>query len=637
MIMKKFVLYLLITVMLCMSFVGCYQDTDNDKPIEGDNSIIVTPVDPDDGNKDPDDGSGKVDDNKGDENPDDGNKDDSDSDDKTESVMKLFDTVNEHNIDKVITAPNFTIDESVKESTEAFTPAGVISDHMVLQRNAVSCLWGKTNFNGPFAVKINDVTCYGTAVNNSFEIYLSPMKAGGPYDITFYCQNGKKSVKDVLIGDVILFSGQSNMEWFMEYTLSMGKQYVYSGNPAVGGTYIPDSTADPVTYQQYVGSETIKQEYKDMAQSLMESNSNIRLCSPRYALTLDQIAQNSTPQTDLVCKWKAASTSDRSIIESSMFAYLFAKRLQAAVNIPIGVMTCAVGGTNVPAWVKREVVTAHSSDFAYGNNDDTANNGANTTSRCYNTFIAPLTKFTFRSVVWYQGEGQPTKYSDSMKRLIASWREEMDEPDMGFLIVELPMFGNGDTYQLGYDQTSYRNASIYTGMEAQNYFPCRKEQQKIAAEVENCALSVSINTGDYDDIHPSDKRVIASQACDKYIEVFYGSTELLSGPVLNRSEREDEYVILYFDNVGDGLQVKNGGRNFQISQDGKKWYEVYAEKDGKAALMLSPKNTPIKTINYVRYGALNYPRISRLDMSGYVSLFNSKGYPCDQFEIKVDK
>lgn len=588
-----------------MSFVGCHKGPDNDDPgIKDDDTNIISPVDPDDNG---------------------------------ESGMRLFNTVNEHNIEKVVTTPNFTINENVKEVTDAFTPAGVISDHMVLQRNAVSCLWGKTNFNGPFAVKINDVICYGTAVNNTFEIYLSPMEAGGPYNITFYYQNGKKSVKDVLIGDVILFSGQSNMEWYMEFTLNMGKQYVYSGNPAVGGTYIPDSTADPVTYQQYIGSDSIRQEYKNMAQSLMENNSNIRLCNPRYALTTEQIAQNNTEQTDLVCNWRAASTSDRSIIESSMFAYLFAKRLQAATNIPIGVMTCAVGGTNVPAWVKREVVTAYSSDFVYGNNEGAAGNAANGIARCYNTFIAPLTKFTFRSVVWYQGEGQPTKYSDSMKRLIASWREEMDEPDMGFLIIELPMYGNGDCYQLGYDQTSYRNASIYTGMEAKNYYPCRKEQQKIAAEVENCALSVSINTGDYDDIHPSDKRVIASQACDKYIEVFYGSTELLSGPVLSRSEREYEYVILYFDNVGDGLQVKNGGRNFQISQDGKTWYEVYAEKDGKAALMLSPKNTPIKTINYVRYGALNYPRISRLDMSGYVSLFNSKGYPCDQFEIKVDQ
>ncbi len=593
--MKKLILHILIAVMLCVSLVGCYKAPENDPPGSGNSAVYP---------------------------------------DKSE--MTLFDEVNEHNIEKVVTEPTFTIDENVSENTDAFTPAGVISDHMVLQRNAVSCLWGKTNFNGPFAVKVNNVTCYGTAVNNTFEIYLSPMQAGGPYDITFYCEDGKTSVKDVLIGDVILFSGQSNMEWLMENTINLGKQYVYLGNPAVGGTYIPDIDKDPVTYEQYIGSALIKQDYRIMAEKLMEDNSNIRLCNPRYAFNNNKIGQNTTEQTDLKCEWQAASTKDESITSSSMFAYLFAKRLQASTNIPIGVMMCAVGGTNVPAWVKREVVTAHSSDFAYGNNEGAADNAANGIARCYNTLIAPLKKFSFRSVVWYQGEGQPTKYSESMKHLISCWREEMDEPNMGFLIIELPMFGNGDCYQIGYDQQSYGNASIYTGMEAKNYFPCRKEQQKIAAEVANCALSVSINTGDYDDIHPSDKRVIAAQACDKYIEVFYGSTEILSGPTLSRSERDGEYVILYFDNVGDGLQVKNGGLNFQVSQDGNKWYEVYAEKDGKSSVMLSAKGTPITTINYVRYGALNYPRISRLDMSGYVSLFNSKGYPCDQFEIKVD-
>lgn len=594
--MKKIILHILIAVMLCVSLIGCSNAPDADKPVN-DNPSAVYPE---------------------------------------KSEMKLFDTVNEHNIEKVVTEPTFTINENVSNRKAAFTPAGVISDHMVLQRNAVSCLWGKTDFNGPFAVKINDVTCYGTAANNTFEIYLSPMQAGGPYDITFYCEDGKTTVRDVLIGDIILFSGQSNMEWYMEYTLNLGKQYVYLGNPAVGGTYIPNIGADPITYEQYMGSVAIKEAYINMAELLMEDNSYIRLCNPQYAFNTNKIGRNTTEQTDLVCDWQAASTEDESIIETSMFAYLFAKRLQAATNIPIGVMSCAVGGTNVPAWVKREVVTAHSSDFVYGNTEGAADNAANGIARCYNTFIAPLKKFSFRSVVWYQGEGQPTKYAESMKHLISSWREEMDEPDMGFLIVELPMFGNGDCYQIGYDQTSYSQANVYTGMEAQNYYPCRKEQQKIAAEVDNCALSVSINTGDYDDIHPSDKRVIASQACDKYIEVFYGSTELLSGPTFSRSERDGEYVILYFDNVGDGLQVKNGGCNFQVSQDGNKWYEVYAEKDGKASVMLSAKNTPITTINYVRYGALNYPRVSRLDMSGYVSLFNSKDYPCDQFEIKVN-
>jgi len=152
--------------------------------------------------------------------------------------------------------------------------------------------------------------------------------------------------------------------------------------------------------------------------------------------------------------------------------------------------------------------------------------------------------------------------------------------------------------------------------------------------LENCAVSTALNTGDYDDIHPSDKTVEARQATDRFMEVFYGvESKTLSGPVAVSARRNDDGVVISFKNTGSGLVLKNGGINFEVSADGSRYVQAKAVLLSKTEVLIRIKSG---TVNFVRYGALTFPRISRLDMESYCSVFNEEGYPSDSFLLEVE-
>lgn len=584
-----------------------------------------------------------------------------------------------HNFDKVNGKANFTIDKTVGECTRGsfIAPNNIINDGMVLQRNAISCLWGTSAYaNQKIAAEIAGKVVYGEIINHEFKLYLPPLEAGGPYDLVFYTPECKLTIKNVLIGEVLLFSGQSNMSWAVKDTLTKGKEYLRLGGEGHSGEppYVPSQSTDPDTYKYYNNTNSedvvgLKNSFKQFVIDELTVNDNIRIFNMPASYTERDVVTQRTELKDsrTSCTWQSASyenlnaesyTFDGSLWDLSLFAYYFSKELQEEVDIPVGVISASWGATTVNCWVPQDVFddycvgndSGNEEIFKYGSGNVDIISGS---SRFYNTFISPILNYKIRATLWVQGENQYDKYAESMKLLIDTWRERMDNPNMGFQLVEHHRCGDGNyTYFDGLTRDNYKtDANKERGIFGASYYLCRIEQQRVATLVDNCTVSAGMNTGDYDDCHDSDKRAIAHQAVGKFREYFYGQKQVLSGPQIKSAKLKGNDIILTFDNVADGLLLKNDGINFCVTSAENPYEasgltntandtaELRAERlnDTQLALHLDGSSMSPENVKYVIYGALDYPRISRLDMSTYVSVYNSEGYPSAQFVQPVSR
>ena len=163
---------------------------------------------------------------------------------------------------------------------------------------------------------INGKTFYGLSENSRFDIYLAPMEAGGPYTLVLYSKQGKTTISDVLIGEVILCSGQSNMEWTVGNSIELGDQGLHGPDQMAlaGGRYIPDPVRDPDTYSDWVSDsaereEMIKNLYKTETQNYR--NDKLRLFKVQITTPIIENADvyrgiAQTPQIDFIGSWKKA-------------------------------------------------------------------------------------------------------------------------------------------------------------------------------------------------------------------------------------------------------------------------------------------------------------------------------------------
>lgn len=551
---------------------------------------------------------------------------------------KNFNKINEANMDKVVTESSFVVDEKVPERNQ-FEPMSLITDGMILQRNAVTHLYGDANFDGPCAAMINGKTFYGLSENSRFDIYLAPMEAGGPYTLVLYSKQGKTTISDVLIGEVILCSGQSNMEWTVGNSIELGDQGLHGPDQMAlaGGRYIPDPVRDPDTYSDWVSDsaereEMIKNLYKTETQNYR--NDKLRLFKVQITTPIIENADvyrgiAQTPQIDFIGSWKKAGPE--SISEFSAVGFFFGRKLCEQTNIPVGLVMSAVGATYASTWVPRETYEEATDSFCYVGTD--ANDPWNLPSRCYNLYIAPLSGYTFHSFLWLQGEGQVTRYKESLVALIQSWRDGFQQPNLGCVIVGFPMSGYYGHIPDGYAENSKVTDPVYVDL----HYSVREQQQAAAAELENVTWSVNLSNGDYDEIHQWDKLPVGENTCDKFMEYFYQTPGVLSGPVVAGWQLNGAAVEITFTGIGSGLLLINDGRNFELA-DASAPDEFYPAK----AELIAPDQVrvtcdKVQNACSVRYGCLAYPRLTRTEVKKYFSLFNKEGYSADQFFIDLTK
>lgn len=602
----------------------------------------------------------------------------------------------------------------------------LISDGMVLQRERDVRLWGHADAGQKVDISFLGRTYTARADDTgAWEVTLGALRPGGPYELTISAGKEQAVIRDVLIGDVWLCSGQSNMELMMQ---------------RVHGKYPGDMKADNPRIRQF----KVPQEFD--------------FHGPRS----DYSSGGWIP------------VSPETVKDFTAVGYFFAKELYARYGVPIGLLASAVGGTPIHAWMGRDLLadfpealeelgacendgyvarvqaedaarveafnneldkmdvglkerwfaddfddsgwderelvaplegdlqlpgvlwlrktvdlpealagrpatlyfgTVTDADFIYINGEPVGNTtyryppreyrvGKLPKGRCtvalrliscygnggvvenklhaissegqtlslegtwkyrrgavipplqparcfncaptglYNGMIAPLTKLAIRGVLWYQGEsdsGRPERYGEKFELLVNGWRRYWAE--VPFLYVQLANY----RYPEG------------------EFWPLLREQQRTSLKIPNTAMAVTIDAGEYNDLHPLDKETVGKRLALAAFKYAYGEDTVYSGPLIREARAEGDTLALYFDHADGGLFSPNEPlTGFEISGEGGGFVPAEAVISGESVRLTAPA---VRRPCAARFGWANAPENARL--------YNKEGLPASPFEIVV--
>ncbi len=235
----------------------------------------------------------------------------------------------------------------------------------------------------------------------------------------------------------------------------------------------------------------------------------------------------------------------------------------------------------------------------------------NQPSALFNAMVAPIVnQTTIKGMIWYQGEsnaGDPYSYYSYLPALIQDWRHQWKENELPFLYVQLPNFQDIN----------------YTPGESQ--WATLRDAQLKALSIPNTAMTVAIDLGEWNDIHPLRKKAIGNRLALAAKHLAYGDKEIIySGPTLKSTEVENDKIILSFENVGNGIISKDGEplRWFAVAGDNKKFVWANVKIQGKDKLVVSEES--VLHPKYVRYAWMDNPE--------NVNFYNSTGLPASPFK-----
>ena len=330
-----------------------------------------------------------------------------------------------------------------------------ISDNMVLQQNADAAIWGWTTNGEKVTVSTTWTGVKFTAIpdkDGKWMVRIQTPAAGGPYKI--YISEGDKNDKvelnNILIGEVWFCSGQSNMEM-----------------PVKG------FNAQPV---------------KGSSDFIMGANpkTQIRMCTIKRNGALKPVTESQGSWTE---------NTPEAVAETSAAAYFFAVKLNEALGIPIGILITDWGGSTIETWLDRQTVSERfKGEFDLGFLDGTElpKNIMHTPCTLFNGQVAPLIPFTFKGMIWYQGEsnrGRNEQYIRLQKEYVTMMRNLFQNPDAPFYFVQIAPYpyGNPDAWDSGYF--------------------C-EAQAKSLDVIPRSGMITTLDIGEYGTIHPCQKKEI---------------------------------------------------------------------------------------------------------------------------------
>jgi len=626
------------------------------------------------------------------------------------------------------------------ESRSAVKLPRLVSDGMVLQRDAKTKIWGWAAPGEKVTVTFNKKTYTATTTSGGdWQITLAPMKADGPYNMEIKASN-RITLKDILLGDVYLCSGQSNMVHQMAlHNITYAQDIATANFPQIRHFWIPTTT-------------------------------NLE-----------------GPASDLpAAYWKSANPED--VNNFSAVAYFFARKLYQQYHIPIGLINASVGGTPIEAWmseeglkafptamatlnqnhdtsyvnpIKRRVAAAANAskqkteedkgltgpvkwfstayvpkewhninipgywedqgikdlngvvwyrreieipaamtgvpakvflgrivdaDFLYVNGTQVGNTGyqypqrryslpagtlkpgknivvirvlntggkggfvpdklyyieannqtldlkgtwqykvgevywptsgagggnglnaQNQPAALYNAMVAPAVNYTLKGILWYQGEsnaGNPAEYKKLLPALINDWRGKWQQGNIPFLYVQLPNFMEVNYLPAESNWAMMREAALQT------------------LSVPNTAMAVTIELGEWNDIHPDNKKDVGERLALAAQKLIYGEKKLVSsGPLYQSATINGNKIVVRFTNVGSGLMARNGEELswFAIAGADKKFVWAQASIDGDKVVVWSDE---VPEPKFVRYAWADNP--------DGANLYNKEGLPASPF------
>lgn len=477
----------------------------------------------------------------------------------------------------------------------------VFGSHMVLQQDKPIPVWGWAEPNEKIMIAIGSNEAATIADNEGkWTVKLAEIKAGGPYTMTITGTN-KIELTDILVGEVWLASGQSNME--------MGIQQINNAR-----------------------------------QEIAEAN------YPQIRLFLVARKNSGVPLTDVDAEWKVCTP--QTIVEGggmsgfSAVQYFFGRELYKKLNVPIGLIDSSWGGTRIEPWTPlcgyQAVPTMqYMAQFIEKSNTDykgwaaaSLNNFKTWVKKSeldlekglipsdpprmpdhpltnmyrptplYNAMIHPLAPFALRGFIWYQGEGNQDDgmvYYDEMKALIYGWREVWGDNNLPFYYVQI--------------------APLYSW-----YWPERTpkfwEAQTASMAIPNTGMAVTIDIGDLNDVHPRNKQDVGKRLALWAFAKTYGFKDIVcSGPIYKSIAVEKDKIRINFDYTGGGLASRDGKPLtwFEIAGADKVFCDANAVIDANTVVVSSEK---VKAPAAVRFAWRN---------TAVPNFMNKEGLPAPAF------
>lgn len=374
----------------------------------------------------------------------------------------------------------------------------VLSDHMVVQRDKPIQIWGWDEAGTEVSVTLGDETVKGTAGDDGrWGVALAPRDAGGPHDIKI-SGTSERTLADVLVGEVWLCSGQSNMEWAVASSMNAQEEIAAANHPMIRHIKIPHVPADQ-------------------------------------------------PQSDVATPgWTVCSPE--TVGGYTAVGYFFARHLQGELDVPIGLIGSNWGGTRIEPWTPPvgfqsvpELKDISDNLANFPSKDANGNINYQTPLALYNGMISPLLPYEIRGALWYQGEsnnGEGMLYYHKMRALINGWREVWKNPDLPFYYVQLAPFRYGGNPE--------NLAGIW-------------EAQTAALQIPHTGMAVTTDITMLDDIHPTNKQDVGKRLALWALYDTYGQSDLIhSGPLFREASMDGNKAVLHFDHVGTGLKSLNG-------------------------------------------------------------------------------
>jgi sialate O-acetylesterase len=475
----------------------------------------------------------------------------------------------------------------------------IITDNMVLQQKSKVTLWGWAEpgeyieVSGGWSKAI--VKTKGDEKGNWKVSLNTPLANGIAYSLIFV---GKKTlaIKNVLMGEVWLCSGQSNME----FTLAKGPQGYETG--------VNDFEA-----------EVAKANYP-----------KIRM------YTIPETAAD-TALKDTKGTWEEANPHNACLF--SAVAYYYGREIFEKTGLPVGLISSAWGGTEAESWTKRTILQAdpelnlivqrfdervknfpqaikkYQAELAQWKLDTAAAKQQNlplpkapgkptiavahSPGKLYNGMIAPIVPYTIKGVIWYQGESNAPRayqYRKLFPMLINSWRDDHKDNKMPFYFVQISPHAS-------------QNADI------------REAQLMTYRSLQHVGMVVTTDNGDSLNIHPRNKEIVGKRLALWPLSHDYGFKNLpYSGPLYKSMKVEEWQIRILFNEVGSGLVAKDGElKEFTIAGDDQVFYPAQAKIDGKTLIVSSPQ--VLKPVA-VRFAWRSVP---------HPNLYNTAGLPASPF------
>jgi len=486
---------------------------------------------------------------------------------------------------------------SAAAQAEIRLPA-VIGDNMVLQAGTRVSFWGWADPNEEFKVKTgwHDMEWVAQADEKgkwSFHVTAPPV--GGPYEVTLKGTN-TVTIKNILVGEVWVCSGQSNMQWSVQQAANAQEEIAAAAYPKIRLFTVERKVADK-------------------------------------------------PQEDCTGRW--VECSPETVPGFSAVGYFFGRDLHKELGIPVGLIHTSWGGTPAEAWTSRPMLEGYPAfepilqryDQAVANYpqimaqyeealakwkkavEKAKAEGTKAPNRpgvpfgpghphspsgLYNAMIAPLIPYTIRGAIWYQGEsnaGRAYQYRELFPAMIKSWWNNWGQDDFPFLFVQLANF-----MQVKDEPGESAWAEL-------------REAQTMTLSLPNTGMAVIIDIGEADNIHPKNKQDVGKRLALWALANTYGKDVVYSGPLYTEMEKSGNKIILHFDHVDGGLVTRDSEplKGFAIAGEDRKFVWATAKIEGGTIVV---SGSEVANPVAVRYAWADNP---------VCNLYNEAGLPASPF------